>query len=321
MTAVNNTRQQRIGQEKRRKQAGGLVIILIAGFLVFCVSHGIYRVIKDSITASRLNYQTAIAGEVEQGVGVKGIIIRPEKVVLSPLTGRFENVVLDGERVRQGTVVGHLYPSNGGAPQAIKAPFTGMVVFGVDGLELALANFDFTSCSPMLVDYQATYRSLAGAEITSGQPLLKIVDNLAPLRIVISFKLSAFAEPWESGKRVILSHAGKRYRADVTALKGSGGLGMALLTIPGDDQLGKLRTTNFTVVETKAQGVTIPTTALVQNGSGVGVYVLENGQAERMPVTIICQNQVRVVVDGINNGDLVLTNPERLRGAVPLTER
>lgn len=321
MKVVSNARQQRIDQEKRRKQAGGLAIILVVFFLVFCVSHGLFRVIKDSIISSRLDYQSAVAGEVEQGIGVKGIIIRPEKVVLAPFQGRFENVVMDGERVRQGTVVGHLYPTDGSAPRVIKAPFTGMIVFGVDGLETALSNFDFISCSSQLLDYQANYRALAGTEITSGQPLFKIVDNLAPLKIVISFKLAAFAEPWESGKKVTLSHAGKRYRAEVTALKGSGGQGMALLTIPGNDQLGKLRTTSFTVVETKAQGVTIPTSALVHSGAGVGVYVLENGQAACQPVTITCQNQARVVVEGINNGDLVLANPERLRGAKPLIER
>jgi len=321
MATVNNSRQNRINQEKRKKRAGGIVIIIIAIFLLFSISHGLFRMVKDGITRSLLDYQPAVAGEVEFGVRVNGFFFRPEVVFKAPVAGRFENTVLNEARVRQGTVIGQLYPANGGAPRTVQAPTTGMVVFGVDGLESALAEFEFMSCTPQILDYQANFRLLAGEEITSGQPLLKIVDNLAPLQVVIGFKLAAFTEPWESGKKIDINHEGKSYRAEVTALKGSGGTGMAFLTIPSNDHIGRLRTAAFTVVEARAQGVTIPVLSLVQHESGVGVYALENGAPTLLPVTITCRNQERAVVEGIEIGDLVLTNPERIRGAQPLVAR
>ncbi|MGE5379876.1 MAG: HlyD family efflux transporter periplasmic adaptor subunit, partial [Methylocystaceae bacterium] len=317
----NSRRQQRISQEKRKKQAGGLAILLAALFLVFCLSHGLIRVIKVGIVRSSLEYKTAAVEEVVAGVKVKGLVIRPEQVLPAPVSGRFENVVLNEARVRQGSVIGQLYPTGGGAPHAIKAPTTGMVVFGVDGLESAFEGFKFLSCSPEALEYQANFRSLAGEEVKAGQPLLKIVDNLAPLKIVVGFKLSDFAEPWESGKKVEIICGSRNFRAEVTELKGSGDQGMALLTLPGDDFLGRLRTASFTLVEFKAQGVTVPRSSLVHYGTGLGVYILANEKPKAVSVKIECQNDKKAVVDGLAAGELIVTNPEHIKDAKPLFTR
>jgi hypothetical protein len=124
-------------------------------------------------------------GEIEQGVGSEGVIIRDEMVYLSPTGGTLRLVAPEKSRARTDTTIAQVVPGetqrrtedNTGVRLVPEKP--GVVSFTVDGLERILTpsswvDFDAKKVSE-LVSNPVSVKS--GMQVETGRTLFRVIDN------------------------------------------------------------------------------------------------------------------------------------------------
>ncbi|MGE5586861.1 MAG: HlyD family efflux transporter periplasmic adaptor subunit [Clostridia bacterium] len=93
------------GSRRRRVRslmAGGAVFTLA---VISLTVWSLHKATTISAFERRLECAQAVWGSVEEGLEVDGIVVRDEKVFVSPIAGKVRLVVREGERVRTGAVV------------------------------------------------------------------------------------------------------------------------------------------------------------------------------------------------------------------------
>lgn len=93
-------------KRRKRKKAGVLKIILIvfAAVIFLYLAAGLYSALSSNLATT-----VALGGSVTEDVRASGYVFRQQSVIDAPWSGHFESLVSEGERVKEGQVLGYIY--------------------------------------------------------------------------------------------------------------------------------------------------------------------------------------------------------------------
>lgn len=293
--------------QKRFKKPKGykdrwVFILLIIIAIIFVVSF-IYLI------DNRLVIVNAQYSEIVDGFFTRGLIVRQEEVRFSPISGKVELIKSEGQRVGYGNKVIKI------EDQYLYNNQTGIISYAVDGLEddlfpgnlenITLTNFD---------SYSRNYRQLVdGDHIKKGQAIFRIVNNSQFYLIVktdieevnrYNINELIFVKPTKLNKGLI---DGKIIEKTVN---GDSGLLKVKLNIFVKEWLN-LRHVDVQFIKNIYRGIVIPRKSIFTSVQGEGVLVYKyDGSFQFKKVKVLEGNEELVIVDGLEIGDRVITNPQ-----------
>ncbi|NLW45396.1 MAG: hypothetical protein GXY92_09490 [Syntrophomonadaceae bacterium] len=306
-----STRQQRI-QNRLRKQMimrslmkGCLAIAILVGtgaFMLFLYHQILVWMVEVEVAEYR---------ELQYVITVPAILIKEETVITAPSRGRFENQVMEGERVRSGSVVGWFYPEGQIRPVTVSAPRGGVISFNPDGWEQVLDGFSLEGGDRNIFDYAPRQFNDGSFQYERGEPILKVIDNLVPLRMVVKFDNSAMSEPLEIGDTLKLICRDEILgEARCESVWTGEDYWTAILSLDNfKEDLLTQRRIDVDCITAVYRGVIIDEKALVKSPEGYAVYRLNEGKTELCPLKVLKVHQGQAVVEGIEAGDTVVTTP------------
>ena len=260
------------------------------------------------------NFESALYGEVIDSVESRALIIRDEEVIYSDINGSISLLFKEGERASYGQEV--IEVSNQNLNKTFYSKKSGLISYGFDGLE----EFEFDSLNQYSIDrfkdVNPDYSHLtSGREISSGDPVYRIVNNNRILFVFILNNLEA--NNYNIGEQVFLNESNTKRNL----IKGrvnnkiSDSEGTAVLIEVDkfkDDWLNR-RHINFELISNIYRGLVIPRSSIFSTVQGRGVLVENNqGIIEFRNLEVIGGNSKELVVEGLNLGDRIIINPEVL---------
>jgi len=274
--------------------------------------------VKSFIFKQLITVDTLQPGVAEQDYAGQGILIKQEYLVNAPLKGTMKFSVPDGERVKAGTTFGVLMASDmesasGVRQYAVKAPVSGVVCSHIDGLETILlpGNLDVVEISAL---DKIKSNSPAGQTglVENGQPVAKVIDNLAPVYIYGLFteedvkqiqrqKEPVFKIKWEN--QVIEARIDKVFPGEQPAV--------LFIVKNYPDEILHHRKINFHVTTAMLKGILVDERSLVQRDNQVGIYLVWKGFVRWVPVEITGRLRGQAAIQGkdIQPGIRYVVNP------------
>lgn len=274
--------------------------------------------------------------EVEDKLAGEFLLLRDEETVTSSVRGVFQPVKEEGERVAKNAVVGYLEVVGGTSLEKkssvpIKAPSAGVLSYCTDGLEQICAPEMWTQLDLSKIDLQAltaysqTLKSQTNNDkvnedngtinIEAGQSLFKIVDNLSPCYFYL---MGTGAYPEKVKKEATVSvrldkNKEKLYKGTVVDIVREAGTYRVLIKVIDDFVGGKNRQVTGELLVSSYKGIVLPEKVLLYKDNQYGVYVFQKGRARWKEVERIAQFDEKVVVSGLEEGDWLIANPEKVQ--------
>lgn len=197
----------------------------------------------------------------------------------------------------------------------VRAPFSGIVSFQLDGLEEELSTA--IPLVDMLQKKGNGARVQDGASVDLGQPLFRVVDPAATVHVALEARGPV---PLSAGEQVALAFDHIPERTFPGRLVEAVQLdrtwhGLVALSAM-DSSLVMQRESNATLLARIAEGIVVPTSALAERNGELGVYLLLGNEPIFRRVRVLGGNEERVAIDssqGVPVGALVVRNPGLLR--------
>ncbi|MFZ5639204.1 MAG: HlyD family efflux transporter periplasmic adaptor subunit [Bacillota bacterium] len=320
---------RRSGRKRRHfSGTGAWRNILLAVITLYVVWQGI-NYTRDIVMSRLLRVEEARYGVIEDVLPVEGTLIRNEKVLPAPKTGRLKILIPEGERVRVGAVVAQVAApamdsQKGETLFNITAPVTGIVSYQTDGLEGVYTplNLQVLPVSRLRGTEIKPNKLTEGMQVEEGKPVAKIVNNLEPVNILgVIPKEKVPFDMLETGKRVKV-----RFEKDQAApvylsvadssFQGKENLYRLVLNNYSDSFINP-RTVSFELVTKRFEGFIVPADALVAKEDKLGVYIIYKEAVKWKNVQVIGQINDKVAVGGLEPGVSVVQNPQYAREGRP----
>lgn len=309
-------RRKRLKKKARRRKIGGflgrLLVLVLIGIVVFWFGRQLYQfcLFRAIRTVQAQN------NVLEDSCKAQGILLLQETVVRAPSAGQLVPQVSEGERVRAGRTVARLKtPADLVAKDSsleLRSPCPGVVSYKLDGWEGAL-----DTASWERYDLQRLFESMEkdnhssdqNKALGAGEPVFKIIDNLINPYLFLKFEPN-YNPSCEIGDQVRIAWGDS----------GTGKLKLLSLVKKGEFfyATGELlavspfpcyRLMEFEVISRSSEGVVLPTSALVKNKDGAGVFAKTPLGLTFKKVVVVATMGDRTAVTGIDPGTDVVTNP------------
>jgi len=259
-------------------------------------------------------FETILAaeGEVIDGFWSNVLIVRDEKVIKSPISGKLELLVKEGDRFAAGKQLAKINSST--AEQKIFNKKAGIVSFAVDGLEseININNLNQINLNKF-DDYRANYQHLlSGNKVKKNDVLYRIVNN---------FDLSLITKvPEDQSDRFKINeiifleqkNSDKLFKAKITNIHYN--LENSFFYIKVNQfipQWINRRRIKLNIIKNIYRGIKIPRQAVFNQPSGQGVLkVTGYNKYQFQEVVILNGNDEYVIVNGLEIGEEIITNPE-----------
>lgn len=263
--------------------------------------------------AARFETITASQGEIIDGFWSNAVVVRDEKVFRAPKSGRADLLEAEGDRIAVGEKVAAVKANNG--KKIIYNHKAGILSFAVDGLENTINSSTIDSLDLNKIDdYKANYKHrLTGRNINEGEALYRIINNFNFHLIVPASRAQA-----------------DRFRINeivfVQEKKSQDMLRARIIDIKADNQDNyylfvkmdffvprwiNVRRVNINFIKNIYRGIVIPRKAIFNQPSGQGVLKVSGyNEYQFQEITVIDSNQEAAVVEGVEIGDKIITNPE-----------
>lgn len=294
--------------------------VLGAALMVF-VFYQMINFALHKIEARRIHVEPARIGDLNESDFGVGRVINRELVAYAPRQGRFENLVLEGERIRRGTPVGQFQPDDGSDTVIIRAPGSGVVCYHPDGLERDPSIVNLTRESTGFVNAKKRRFGDGSMLFNENQPMFKIVDNLTPTKVVVLFPgKTRFGIVEGTECRFIIEN-----KIDETArcqeIMEKKGREMAVFEMASfGENLWHQRRVKVECVSESYHGMVTAQAATFRKNGILGVYVVMGNRVFFKPIRLIHRKGDRVVVKGLYEGDPVVTTPWLVREGMLLPE-
>ncbi|GAB6158916.1 hypothetical protein JCM39194_21160 [Desulfotomaculum varum] len=274
--------------------------------------------VKSFIYQQIITVDVLQSGVVEQDHAGEGILIKQEYLVKAPLKGSMQFSVADGERVKAGTTFGVLAASDidaasGVKRYAVKAPVSGVVCSHVDGWETVLlpGNLDVVEI-PALDKIKSDLPEETKSPVEHGQPVAKIIDNLAPIYVYALFSLNDVKQIQQQKNSVLKlkwAHQVIEARVDKVFLGEQPAVLFIVKNYP--DEILHYRRINFYVATATLKGILVDEKSLVQRDNQYGIYLAWKGFIRWVPVEVTGRLEGRVAIQGtdIQPGIRYVVNP------------
>lgn len=307
-------RQQRMKQEVRKRVIIKKVISILAVLAVIAAVYFLLEWATALVERAMIRITTVQFGRVEDVIRCRAVVIRSEKVVTAPAAGRFENLILEGERVRRGTLIGYLYREGDYESIPLYAPRSGKVCYHPDNIEQMTQNFELNSSVEKLFSKEVSPVSDGSFSYDKGDAVFKIIDNCVPAKLIV--ELPANLNPAQGLKLQsnysIRCHGKDLGEAEYTEEINLHGKKYGCLTLESfADSLMEVRHTYVDIIRTAHEGIIVPTKAIIKGQGGqYKLYCIDKGIVRLQPVKIVYRsNNGKTVVDGLTPGDRIVTTP------------
>lgn len=295
-----------------------LLILTGTGFFAFLLAGNL---IWQVLQARFMKVEPLTQGKVRQTVQFKGCLIKNETLVSSPARGQWKLLVQDGERVSSGKTVGMVTAlqvkesSGAGNVMHVYAPMAGLISNKIDGLENLLRFDNIETLEMTEMEKLSKQRLTPGSDtaVEKGQPVIKIVDNLSPIKIWTSLSQEEFpSENLIKDKFVDVIWEDNVFRARVENIQSSNGSMQILFNASAyPQQILNNRWLDIELVKGELTGFLVPENAIVEKNGIMGMYVLDKQGERWIPVEIRGKSGSNVVIDSnqLNNQTRILVNP------------
>lgn len=296
---------------KHKKHARPAYMILGAAALVIALQ-SLYSLAHTFIASRFVQVALAEKGAVQNNIAVSGVFVRDERVVAAPATGRLTWLVREGTRLSAGAPVAEL--ASGEQTITIAAPGAGVVALWLDGLEGVLQpgispGIDLTG---LLQQPPAKQQFGNGELVGQGSMLFKIVDNYQCLFLFTLLDNEYLELGLADGHLLRFRFDSGQEKSGSLAWRHRDENGKVTLAAALAMETGARLTGRFATAELlggKIRGVTIPVSALVRREGGAGVYTLVEATVRFRSVEVRAMGNEKAVVNGLNEGTTVITNP------------
>lgn len=293
--------------------AGRLVLFFIALAVViwlgtqlfyFCVFHAIRT-------------RPAELGELRESTAAEAVLLMNESVVRAPGTGKLLPVATDGERVPVGTLVAQLElmadPARSSGKIQLKSPSTGIVSYQLDGWENLYDRDSWQRVNPDVIfeKLKGENEKVSGVreEIKQGEPVFKVIDNLANPYLIIQFPLG-FKPHIKPNDQLTLSWDKEGTgKGVVVARQKKGKHHYAVVELKQARPFPSQRKLDLQLMHNLGEGIIIPESALVEQGGQTGVYIMSLTGPKYKKVEVTATLNKQAAVQGIVPGVEVVTNP------------
>ena len=279
-----------------------IIFILIIAFIIGIQIFG----------AARFETILAAQGEVIDGFWSEALIVRDEKVIKAPISGRVELLVGEGDRLASGRKLAEINSSN-----QLKKIFNhkaGIVSFAVDGLEdkinidnlnqINLDNFN---------NLKGNYEHLiSGDRIKKKEALYRIINNFK-LFLVVKVPDSQ-TDRFRINELIFIEQekSDELYEARIVDIHSN--LEDSFFFIELEQFIPRWtnrRRIELNIIKNIYRGIKIPRKALFNQPSGQGVLKVSGyNKYEFQEVVILDGNDDQVIVSGLEIGEEIITNPE-----------
>ncbi len=320
-------RQRRVAL--RRKFWQGLVLILVLGIAMLLL-WGLFRWGKALVIRNMAETVTVNSGVLQNAADTEALVlIGSENLITANAAGIFMPNVEEGQRVRKGEIIGRLTSSavsvaDRGVP--LLAQSTGLVCFHIDGNEGLMTRDSWEQLNLAQLPQKNPGQTVPMGEwVEAGRPLARILDNLANPMLGLEFSKKAVAdtpglEAVEAGQILWIKLLDKDPQAVnvVSIQKDAEKIRMAVQLDGFREDLIHLRRTPATLIVNQWKGFIVPREALVVREDVPGLYLLRKGWTRWSSVELVGETKTQIVVKGLEEGDVVVTNPGLIKEGVRL---
>lgn len=304
-------RQERL---KRREKAKKVRKIIFSVFVSFV---GVFVIIWTVGTLERLlNWNSIELVPVKQGVledclKKESVIIRKESVLSVPKTRSIKYLVEEGERVHAGALLlkiqsAEINRTSKNSTYHLYAPSAGTVSKKTDGLENVLTPVSIRSLNLESVYDKVTKGALAGKK-GSGEPAIKIVDNLSPAYLCFP---AAGLNLKDGGTLLFRISGSQELCAGRVTSADNNMLVAKVVPVPKEMIVDRLCT--IEVITKRADGLVVPASSLVKKKNASGLYAVSAGKMRWVEVKVLGIFNGKAVVNGVNPGQEIVANPENI---------
>lgn len=316
MEAHGSKSRRKITRKRQQKDGSpwpiALLLVGVIGFSMWFVGTKVYgAVLYQLVRNHQVDY-----GTVEKILPIENaLLIREETVTTAPHGGTVIYAVLEGQRVAEGDTVVRLQSDIEGV-RDIKASQAGIVCYHFDGLENTLTpqGADQLRLGGIDAKFFSLKEIPQGTLVEKGQPVFKLVNNLAPFLLWLEFDVAHLENFPSTGKRLQFRVGKEEYEGVITKLETQGVRALGILQLDRGELLHQ-RQMDLELVLQQEQGLVIPNEALMSFDED-GVFKKTAKNYRWVPVTVKLTNGEISVVEGLSRGDYVVLNPSLLKSRI-----
>ncbi|MDD4169115.1 MAG: HlyD family efflux transporter periplasmic adaptor subunit [Desulfotomaculaceae bacterium] len=278
----------------------------------------IFLLARGSIAGTFARVQFLSIQEVTATTSLEGILFKEEKVVTAPVTGQLQFISEDGTRLGVGAKAAQITVAEQEFSSLnVFTPTAGIICHHLDGLEniLSPGNLDLLDLSHR--EKLTGKPVVMSKQVEKGQPLFKIIDNLAPPVIYAEIPKKDF--PLDlADKHGRLSAAWEDQALSIKLREareqGDRWAGFFLLA-DYPESLLHYRKVRLTVTTGKLKGLLVPAGAIVYRDDIPGIYMVVKKKARWVAVKPEGElnGMVAVAGRGLGEGDRYVSNPLLIR--------
>jgi putative membrane fusion protein len=319
MTKQNGSSKPLSGKRRQPKKwvKRFLIILSLLLFLIFLSRLFLISTIsKVQVLASQVASET---------IPLDVILIKEEKVVNAPSSGRLHLVVLDGKRLEMGAKAAEIIvagEASGDYKIDISTSATGILCTHLDGLESILTPQNITVAELKKIEKTVVGSSLDGTNVSEWQPVFKIIDNLSPVSIYASIPKAALADGYPDKPETLqASWENHVFALAPSELIDNGDMLEGFYQIADyPEALVHQRKVQLMITARQLKGLLVPDKAVVYRDSEPGIYLAVKKKAQWTPVAIEGELAGKVAVsgEGISEGTRFISNPVLLREGWPI---
>ncbi len=291
-------------REQKKSKLSYFVFLFIAILLVI--------IIYQLIDLRNFKLATAVHGEVIDGFKSKALVIREEKVFRAPYKGIVEVLKEENQRINSGEKVAIIKNQSNQYP--IYNHRAGIISYATDGLEKILNEQSLADISVQnLNNYERSYQHLINNNrVQKGEPVYRIVNNYQLYLAVPT--TSQEAEEYRLGEIIFINDGKDDDLIEGEIIRIDNNIEQSLIIVKLERYIPRwtnLRWVDVRFIKNIYRGIRIPRKAIFTKPDGQGVLLLRNsGSYFFREIIIVDGNDNHAIVEGLDVGDNVITNPE-----------
>lgn len=292
---------------------GGIGLILWGAFSTLAWA-------KNNVLLHLLNITVLVQDEVRETLAVEGLLIKHEEPVKATVSGQLHLLVQDGDRLRTGGLIAEI---SGTSNEKIWSPRSGIFCKHLDNLENLLVPDMIDVLDLVAVEKISNNVLSAAGEVTGGQIIGKVVDNLQPILVFIRLENpdEHAARSFSKDAAVTLLWNDEKLNGKIMQIHSAGNtLNMLVELSQYPEKYIHERRVQLDLVTRRMAGWLVPVESIVFKEGKPGIYIVSKQTVRWAPVAVQDRLQGMVAVNGdkLNNSVRFVKNPGWAREGVRL---
>ncbi|OPX84676.1 MAG: HlyD family secretion protein [Pelotomaculum sp. PtaB.Bin104] len=285
----------------------GLAVLMLLLFLA-----------RGTIAGAIAGVEFLSSQEVTETALLDGILLKHEQVVTAPVSGLLQAVSEDGSRLEVGARAALIIAADQDSSALnVFTPAAGIICRHLDGLENILAPGNLDLLDPASQQKQDVKPAAINKPVEKGQPLFKLIDNLAPLTVYIELPKSSLP-PGLADKHdwLEVTWQNQTFSMKLREAREQGDRWAGFFTLANyPEAILHHRKVRLTVTTAKLKGQLVPTGAIVYRDGEPGIYLVIKKKAQWVKVKLERELNGKVAISGPGLGEEAryVTNPLLIR--------